>query len=357
PSPHLITGRATDNHRIAMVFSGQGTQRHGMGQQLYHTYPAYADAFDAACAAIDPHLPHPLHDIIFGTNNTDPQLINQTQYAQPALFALHTALYHLWQSWGIHPTTLTGHSIGEISAAHTAGILTLNDAATLITTRARLMQNLPTGGTMTAINTTENDLQPLLENHTHHIAIAAINSPTSLVISGEQNTLHTITEQARQAGHHTTPLNVSHAFHSPLIEPMLDEFRTTLEQLTYHPPTTPLISTLTGQPITPTTMTTPDYWIQHTRNTVRFADAITTLTNQHHTTYLEIGPNTTLTPHLPPNTHPTLHHKQPETHTINTTLAHLTTQGTNPNWTTYYNHTHPHTTPLPTYPFQHHHYW
>ncbi|MER5874281.1 acyltransferase domain-containing protein, partial [Streptomyces sp. NPDC002044] len=355
-TPHLITGRATEHQRIAMIFSGQGTQQPHMGHELYHTYPAYADAFDTACTALDPHLPHPLHDIIFPNQNTDPQLIHQTQYAQPALFALHTALYRLWESWGIHPTTLTGHSIGEISAAHLAGILTLNDAATLITTRARLMQTLPTNGTMTAINITEQQLQPLLQPHTHTASIAAINNPNNLVISGDTTTINTITQQAQQQGHRTKQLNVSHAFHSPLIQPILKELHTTLQQLTYHPPTIPIISTQTGQPATHH-MQTPEYWTQHARNTVRFADAITTLTHQHHTTYLEIGPTTTLTPHLPPNTHPTLNNKQPETTTITTTLAHLTTQGTNPNWNTYYQHTNPHTTPLPTYPFQHHHYW
>uniref|UniRef100_UPI000566817B type I polyketide synthase n=1 Tax=Streptomyces sp. NRRL S-350 TaxID=1463902 RepID=UPI000566817B len=289
--------------------------------------------------------PHPLHDIVFGT---DPHLLNQTQYTQPALFALQTALYRLWESWGITPTTLTGHSIGEIAAAHTAGILTLNDAATLITHRARLMQTLPPGGAMVAINTTEHDILPHLHHHPD-TAIAAINSPTSLVLAGPHTTLTTITNQLPH--HRTTWLNVSHAFHSPLMEPILDQLRDTITNLTFTPPTTPLISTLTGQPID---HTDPEHWIRHARHTVRFTDAIT---HTPTTTYLEIGPTASLTPHLPTHALTSLHKNQPETHTITTTLAHLTTHGTPINWHAYYAHTNPHTTPLPTYPFQHHRYW
>ncbi|WP_319789790.1 SDR family NAD(P)-dependent oxidoreductase [Streptomyces tsukubensis] len=294
---------------------------------------------------------HPPHTILYGPN---PHLIHQTIYTQPALFAFQTALYHLLQHWNIHPHTLAGHSIGEITAAHTAGILTLTDAATLITTRGRLMQNLPTNGTMAAINTTQDAIRPLLEEHHNTIGIAAINGPESLVLSGEKNTLRTITDTLKNQGIRVKHLNVSHAFHSPLMDPILNELHTTATQLTYHPPTIPIISTVTGQPITPHTMTDPHYWTTHARHTVQLHQATQHLT--HHTT-LEIGPAGTLTPHLPTPAHPTHRTNQPEPHTLTTTLAHLHTHGHTPNWTTYYNHPTNHHTPLPTYPFQHHTYW
>ena len=234
-NPNIITGRTSDG-RLGMVFSGQGSQHHNMGRELYDTYPVFADALDAACTAIDPHLDIPLHDILYGP---DPDLIHQTRYTQPALFAFQTALYHLWQHWGIHPHTLTGHSIGEITAAHAAGILTLQDAAQLITTRGRLMQTLPTNGTMAAINTDQTTIQPYLDGHEDKVGIAAINTPTSLVLSGETTTLNTILTTLKNQGIRVKKLRVSHAFHSPLMEPILNDLHTTTEQLTFHEPHPP----------------------------------------------------------------------------------------------------------------------
>ncbi|MDH6710861.1 acyl transferase domain-containing protein/thioesterase domain-containing protein/acyl carrier protein, partial [Kitasatospora sp. MAA19] len=343
--PGLVTGRG-DRGTLAMVFSGQGSQRLGMGRELYDTYPVYADAFDTACTELDPHLPHPLRDIVFSDDET---LLNQTQYTQPALFALQVALYRLWEHWGITPDVITGHSIGEIAAAHITGILTLTDAATLITHRAHLMQALPEGGAMVAITTTEDDIRPLLHGHEHHAGIAAINSPTSLVLSGDHTTLTEIIDKLDR--HRTTWLRVSHAFHSPLMEPILDELRTVISQLTLSPPAIPLISTLTGQPID---HTDPEHWIRHARHTVRFADAIT------HTpadTYLEIGPSASLTPHLPTNTIASLNPKHSDTRSLTTALAHLTAHGANPHWDHYFTNTGAQRTPLPTYPFQHTRYW
>ncbi|MFK0297569.1 acyltransferase domain-containing protein, partial [Streptomyces sp. NPDC090442] len=329
-APNIIRGHTHTNGRLAFLFAGQGSQRLGMGQELYHTYPAFAQALDAACAAIDPHLEHPLQHAMF----QDPHLLNHTAYTQPALFALETALYHLLQTWNITPHYLTGHSIGEITAAHAAGVLNLTDAATLVTTRGHLMQQLPPGGTMLAIQAPPTHIEPLLTNQ--QATIAAINSPTNTIISG---THHALTHIAQQLNPHTKTqlLNVSHAFHSPLMQPMLEKFRQTLHTLTYHPPTIPIISTLTGTTATTEQLTNPEHWINHTLQPVLFHHAIKTLTTLNTTTYLELGPDTTLTTltqhtNTTATTLPTLHKNQPEPHTLTTTLAHLHTTGTPINW-------------------------
>ncbi|MEV7190114.1 type I polyketide synthase, partial [Kitasatospora sp. NPDC093102] len=354
PAPGITQGRADSDGRLAFLFAGQGSQRTGMGQQLHQTYPVFADAFDAVCAAIDPHLQHPLRKAVF----EDDHLLDRTEYTQPALFALETALYHLITSWGITPHYLTGHSIGEITAAHVAGVLNLTDAATLVTQRGRLMQHLPPGGAMMAIHAPTTHIQPLLDNH--NATIAAINSPTNTVISG---TLDALTHIAQQLGTDTKTrfLNVSHAFHSPLMEPMLDEFRQALHTLTYHPPTIPIISTLTGTTATTEQLTDPEHWINHARQAVLYHPAIQTLHNLGTTTYLELGPDTTLTTLTQQTTTtghfiPTLRKNHPEPHTTTNALAHLHTTGTPINWHAYYTAT-ARSTPLPTYPFQRQRHW
>ncbi|MCL7461092.1 acyltransferase domain-containing protein, partial [Micromonospora sp. MSM11] len=271
--------------------------------------PVFATAFDEVCTALDTHLDQPLRKII------DTDELHQTGYTQPALFAFEVALHRLLESWGIHPHAVAGHSIGELTAAHIAGILDLTDAATLVTTRARLMQTLPTGGAMIAIEATEEQVTPHL---TDTVGIAAINTATHLVISGDENATLTAADALAAQGHRTKRLTVSHAFHSHLMDPILDDYRTVAESITHHEPHIPLISTTDGQPLRPT----PDHWVHQVRQAVRFHDAITTLTTNHHIdTYLEIGPDTVLTTAANTTatnatTIATTHRDQPETATL-----------------------------------------
>ncbi|QBS39351.1 type I polyketide synthase [Nocardia sp. CS682] len=346
-----VTGRAAKGG-VAVVFSGQGTQRLGMGRELYDQYPVYAEAFDAACAELNRHLPKPLREIVFGD---DAELLDRTQYAQPALFALHVAQWRLWEHWGVAPAVLAGHSVGEIAAAHAAGVLTLADAATLVVHRGALMQSLPEGGAMVAIDTAEDDIRAQLRGYEDRVGIAAVNRPDSLVLSGDKAALTEIV--GRLDGHRTKWLRVSHAFHSPLMDPILDRFRDVIAGLNLHAPTIALVSTVTGQPVDHHTLTDPEHWIRHARNTVRFTDAVATIATRDPAAYLEIGPGSALIPHLPAGAVSSMRAGQPEPRALAAALARLVTCGLNANWHHYFADSGAQDVPLPTYPFQHARYW
>ena len=366
PTTATTTGTATTHPKTAFLFTGQGAQQPGMGHDLYHTYPTFADTLDTICQHFDPHLPHPLRDILL--TDTHHHLIHQTAYTQPALFALEAALYHLIRSWDIQPDYLLGHSIGELTAAYAAGILTLPDACTLVAARAQLMQTMPTNGAMISIQATPDEITPHLTQYHNRLSIAAINTPTTTVISGDHDAATHLATTFTNQGRKTKKLNTSHAFHSPHTDTILDAFHHTAKQLTYHPPHTPIISNLTGKPADPHHICTPEYWTQHIRQPVQYANAIHHL---HHTagitTYLELGPDntlTTLTQHNLPNTTkptttlPTLNPKQPEPITLTTTTTQTWTHGTHTNLHTLTNTTPTHPTPpLPTYPFQRQRLW
>ncbi|MGC0421378.1 SDR family NAD(P)-dependent oxidoreductase [Embleya sp. AB8] len=361
--PTAIRGRAGTGG-TAFMYTGQGSQRPGMGTELRATFPVFAAAFDEVIAHLDPHLDRPLRDVL----DHHPDLLNQTRYTQPALFALQTALHHLLTHHGIRPDYLIGHSIGEVTAAHLAGVLSLPDAATLVTARARLMQTAPTGGTMIAIAATPDELAQFLAGHQDLVSIAAHNAPQATVISGDRAVSRQIAEQARAAGHKTKELTVSHAFHSPHMDPILDEFRTIAASLTYHAPHTPLISNTTGTIATTEQLTDPAYWTEHIRGTVHFHDGITTLRTQNVGTYLELGPDTTLTTLAqetagapdhddPPVFIPTLRRTHPEAPVLTSAVAHALIRTTAPVWDTLLATDGPIVTDLPTYAFQHESYW
>ena len=288
PGRGAAVGRARPVGKTVFVFPGQGSQRLGMGQQLYGRYPVFAQAFDEAVAALDPHLRSPLRQVIWGS---DAQLLQNTEFAQPALFAVEVALAALLQHWGVVPDMVTGHSVGEITAAHVAGVLSLEDAAKVVAARARLMAALPEGGVMVAVAAGEAEVAPEL---TDAVSLAAINGPNAVVISGADAPVTELADRLAQRGRRVHRLAVSHAFHSVLMEPMLEQFRQQLAEVTAAEPRIDLVSNLTGQLAGPG-YGSPQYWVEHVRQPVRFADGVRAAESSGAGVFVEVGPGGGLT--------------------------------------------------------------